>query len=130
MEANVEIRNMVKQSSKQKVFRVFLVRSFRAVASFDIEADTSRRAVSIAKQTAKTTLDSKKVRETATDNGWLLEDPCNVLEVSRPGHPSPKAYGTYAIKPKVYVNRDYGEIRYSDGRVVSLLKEVAHSSPT
>lgn len=103
------------------IYRVFLVKTFRECVHFDIEASTARRAEGIAKRSAIKLLDSMKIRQVATDNGWIAEDEPTIVECA--GYPNPKMYGTYEVLPGVYADKFFGITRYGDSRVVDARKK-------
>ncbi len=63
------------------VYRVFLIRDYRAVAFYDVRAPTQARAAAMAKRHARRQL--KDVRADATDSGWQATRP--IIEVESPG---------------------------------------------
>jgi len=106
---------------ENKVFRVFLVKSFRECVHFDVEAVSAKAAKARAGRAARSLLDDKKVREVATDNGWIAEDEPIVVEYA--GYPSPKVYGTKEVWKGVYVDGDFGVVRFADGRELDCRKD-------
>jgi len=62
-----------------KTYRVFVTRHFIKATFYDIEADSIRKARTIAKKAAYAL--EKNVRESATDNGWIPDEGIEIASI-------------------------------------------------